>query len=116
MKKLLFLFLIPTMAVADNLTWDPPTQREDGSALVSGDLKEYRVYETRVLKAIIPAPTVVCPVIMKTPKAYIWEVTAVDKNGTQSKYSLPLIITPTAAPTLPPIVWPPSGASNLSVK
>lgn len=107
MKRVILLVLLPVAALAETLTWDPVTKTEDGQPAT---IKEYRLYEQRVLKKVIPAPTVVAAVTIKPATQYAWEVTAVDTKGVQSRYSNVLIITPPPVPTLQ---WPPSGPNNL---
>lgn len=53
MKKLLFLCLLPTFAVADiiNLTYEPPTARVDGTALPPAEIANYRL--TWTVKGVV---------------------------------------------------------------
>lgn len=41
---IIFLLLIPFTVEAIQLTWTPPTTYEDGSAIMAGDIKGYKLY------------------------------------------------------------------------
>lgn len=118
MRPILFIaFLLIACGIvrADTLTltWDPPVQRIDGSPLGADGLKEFRLYDQRKRIQVIPAPTIEAKVYTLPGKAYVWEVTAVDKQGLESSYSNPVQWQPTPVPT---IQWPPVSPNQLRVK
>lgn len=137
MKRLLLASLfLPATVFAIDLTWDHPTSRVPppvpiqptvppgtptltpiptytGVPLLSGELKESRLYNKRQLYKILPYPTNVASVTMQGNQNYAWEVTAVDKQGQQSDYSNALVFQATPVPTL---AWPPLKPGSLRAK
>lgn len=75
------------------LRWEAPATREDGSRLYNSDIKEYRIYYR--LRHQSTFRTISRPVDQGTaftldqfdPGAYLFSVTAVDKEGRESRRS-----------------------------
>jgi hypothetical protein len=83
--------VVATASGAATLTWTPPTQNTDGSALT--DLAGYRVYwgtaqgSYPFSKPVNGAGLTSAVVDQLTPATYFFVVTAVDNDGNESVYS-----------------------------
>lgn len=106
-------------AFADlKFAWDAPLAYENGAPLdPAKDLIRYRLWRDNAVRANISSPGVgVAPPTEYTyttflaPGTYVFEVSAVDRNGTESKRSNALTVTiqptPTPIPTVTPTATP----------
>jgi len=68
------------------LSWDYPTQREDGSALALNEIKEYRIYDrdTLIMTVSFDTKTVDINAIRGTHYYTISTVTIDDREGAKS--------------------------------
>lgn len=86
--KYLILLLLPFSVMADRYAFDfvPPNQREDGGALASTEIAEYKVLANGKVKKTIPA-TANSFTLWLTVGTYDVTMKTVDTDGLRSKES-----------------------------
>jgi len=98
MKKLLLLTLLlasfNVSALTVNLSWLPPTERENGDALPEADIAGYNVYYTSTKSGdyinsvfVSGGNTNAYKLLMPDATKYFIVVTTVDTDGRESSYS-----------------------------
>lgn len=111
MKQLLFLFLLlPAVAGAKSLYWEPPTTRVDGTALPLAEIQHFDLCASRV------AGCVQGPVILEAgpdwnsvpieafdlpPGTWYFTIRTVDTDGLVSEWADPVSHTIVAPPSPP---------------
>ncbi len=101
------LFQQVAFAVTAELTWTPPTTREDGSPLLPSEIGGYRVYygtapgDYMYEFPFTPAPAVGTTTVDFSPGTYYLVVTTVDTAGRESRFSLERTLTFSASSSPP---------------
>lgn len=91
---LLFFFtLAASVAIAAvvnstmDVTWDPPTQRVDGSNLPPSEIREYNIYVNASYHSTVDGQETTAGVVVNGAGNYCINVTTVDQDGRESVFS-----------------------------
>lgn len=88
------IMLVPSLALALDLSWTAPTQREDGSALAASEIAQYRIALSLNGNALtmieVPGSATAYTFVETLKGKYCARIATVDADGLVSDFTSPV--------------------------